>query len=302
MIKRGPARSEVLRIFASVGLLFTVLAQTAIARATDQNYSAKGMVLKVDAVHKTVVVSCQAIPGYMEAMVMPFEVRDAKQLDGLVAGTTIGFRLVVGKDSSHVEDIQVLTYQGLEVDPLTTRRLKLLNQTANPSAVKALAIGEQVPNFTLLDQNGRPVALSKFSGKVVALDFIYTRCALPDFCFRASNNFGQLQKRFRDQLGRNLMLLTVTFDPAHDQPEVLLKYAAIWKADPTWHFLTGSVSDVQRVCKLIGVDAFQDEGLMNHSLHTAVIDRRGKLVANIEGNQFTAGQLGDLVQAVLDSH
>jgi len=39
---------------------------------------------------------------------------------------------------------------------------------------------------------------------------------------------------------------------------------------------------------------------MNHSLHTAIIDRQGKLVANIEGNQFTANQLGDLTEAVLD--
>jgi protein SCO1/2 len=46
---------------------------------------------------------------------------------------------------------------------------------------------------------------------------------------------------------------------------------------------------------------FPDEGLMNHSLHTAVINRQGRLVANIEGNQFTADQLGDLTQSVLNS-
>jgi hypothetical protein len=50
---------------------------------------------------------------------------------------------------------------------------------------------------------------------------------------------------------------------------------------------------------MFGMDYFPDEGLMNHSLHTAIIDRQGKLVANIEGNQFTADQLGDLVRTVL---
>ncbi len=63
----------------------------------------------------------------------------------------------------------------------------------------------------------------------------------------------------------------------------------------------GRARDVQRVCHLFGVDFFPDEGLMNHSLHTAIIDRTGKMVANLEGNQFTADQLGDLMQAVLDS-
>jgi protein SCO1/2 len=58
-------------------------------------------------------------------------------------------------------------------------------------------------------------------------------------------------------------------------------------------------ADIQRVCRLFGVYAFPDEGLMDHSLHTVVIDRRGTLVANIEGNQFTAAQLGDLTGSVL---
>jgi protein SCO1 len=56
---------------------------------------------------------------------------------------------------------------------------------------------------------------------------------------------------------------------------------------------------VRRVCEMFGVEFFQDEGLMNHSSRTAVIDRRGTLMANIEGNEFTSKQLGDLVETVL---
>ena len=44
---------------------------------------------------------------------------------------------------------------------------------------------------------------------------------------------------------------------------------------------------------------FPDEGLFNHSLRTAVIDRRGRITASIEGNQYTPEQLGDLVRAQL---
>lgn len=94
----------------------------------------------------------------------------------------------------------------------------------------------------------------------------------------------------------------MTCDPQRDGPEKLTHYAENWKADPaTWHFLTGPVSDVQRVTKMFGIDYFPDEGLMNHSLHTAIIDRQGKLVADIEGNQFTADPLADLVQTVLST-
>jgi protein SCO1/2 len=103
-------------------------------------------------------------------------------------------------------------------------------------------------------------------------------------------------------MGRDLILLTVTFDPVRDQPERLAEYASQWNANPaTWHFLTGAVPDIARVCAVFGVDFFPDEGLMDHSSHTAVIDRLGRLVANIEGNQFTATQLGDLVDVTLNS-
>lgn len=266
----------------------------------EQRYPVTGMVVKVDQAQKSFVVSCLDIPGYMNAMVMPFGVREAKELNGLAPGTTVEFTLVVATESNYVEHVQIRRYDSVEQDPFTARRLKLLTALSHPASTKALNVGQTVPDFSLTDQIQRRISLAQFAGKVVAINFIYTSCALPNFCFRNSNNFGVLQRRFKEQMGKNLVLLTVTFDPQRDQPDVLARYAKNWKADPaTWHFLTGSVPDIQRVSGMFGVDYFPDEGLMNHSLHTAIIDRQGKLLANIEGNQFTAEQLGDLVQSVL---
>jgi len=265
-----------------------------------QEYSVTGMVLNVDRARLTFTASIQEIPGFMAAMAMPFEVRQGKDLDGLVPGASVAFILVVNGNSSYAGRIRVVRYQSTEQDPSAASRLKLLTQVAGGAPRKVLAIGETVPDFRLIDQMRRPLSLSDLRGKVVAVNFVYTTCALPNFCLRIANNFGVLQKRFKARLGRDLVLLTVTFDPVHDTPDVLGQYARRWDADPaTWRFLTGPVGDVQRVCHLFGVDVFPDEGLMNHSLHTAIINRRGRLVANIEGNQFTTDQLGDLTEAAL---
>jgi protein SCO1/2 len=51
---------------------------------------------------------------------------------------------------------------------------------------------------------------------------------------------------------------------------------------------------------MFGMDFWSNEGLVTHSLHTVIIDRSGRLVANLEGNAFTAKQLGDLLQTVMD--
>ena len=293
-----PRRSgqHVVRLIVAITL---VLAFVTGARAQQKQYVVNGMVLRVDSLRRSFVVSHDAIPGLMAAMTMPFDVRQPTELSGVVPGMTVSFTLVLGRETAHAEKIQVIRYQSVEQDPLTARRLKLL-QLLSGSPVKPLPVGTMVPDFTLTDQVRKRVSLSQFRGKVVAVNFIYTSCALPQFCFRVANHFGVIQKRFQERVGRDLILLTVTFDPGRDTPEKLAEYASQWKADPnTWHFLTGSVGDVQRVCNMFGVDFFPDEGLMSHSVRTAVLDRQGRLVANIEGNRYTALQLGDLVAATL---
>lgn len=266
-------------------------------------YSVKGIVLKVDKPHRTLVVSCQSIPGYMDAMVMPFSVHQPKELEGIAPGAAIDFTLVADEYAAYAEDIDIHDFETLEQDPLGARRLKLLDTIVAPAAQTPLVnVGQRVPDFALLDQNSQRVTLSQFSGRVVAITFMYTHCPLPNFCFRLSNNFGRLQKRFAGQMGRDLMLLSVTFDPQHDTPEILAKYGDIWKADPKgWRLLTGSQPDIEKLCHELGMNFWPDEGIMAHSLHTVILDRHGNLVANLEGNEFSADQLGDLVQTVLTS-
>jgi protein SCO1 len=97
-----------------------------------------------------------------------------------------------------------------------------------------------------------------------------------------------------------LVLMTIVINPDQDQGKALERYADTWKADPaTCHFLTGTLSDVRNIAGLFGMNFWADDGFLTHSFHTVVIDREGKLAANLEGNQFTAEQLGDLVETTL---
>ena len=265
-------------------------------------YPVTGLILSVDKPHRTFSASCSEIPGYMQAMVMPITVREPSALEGLKPSMFVDFTLVVDKDRSYAENVRVHEYENLAQEPLLVRRLELLarlDKTNPPPA--PVAIGAPVPDFTLTDQTGQRVSLSQFASKVVAVTFIYTSCPLPDFCFRLSNNFGRLQKRFAAKMGSDLVLLSISFDPVHDTPEVLAKYATTWRADAnSWHFLTGAPAEVKVVCRRFGLNFWPDEGSLAHSMHTLVIDRDGKLAANFEGNQFSAEQLGDFVETTLN--
>ncbi|MBI1789718.1 MAG: SCO family protein, partial [Acidobacteria bacterium] len=180
---------------------------------------ARGMVLQIDPARQTVLISHQEIPAYMSAMVMPFRARGSGELAGLYPGAQIDFQLVVRRGRSHIERIRL---RGVPPDGVVEDQGDRFRIPVPPNKI---AVGEVVPDFRLTDQAGRPVRLSDFRGKVVAVDFIYTRCPLPEVCPRLSANFARLQGRFAD-----LVLLSITLDPDHDTPEELARYARIWKA------------------------------------------------------------------------
>jgi protein SCO1/2 len=266
------------------------VAMVACAGCSNRRYPVSGMILRIDPAAQILLVSHGPIPGYMAAMAMPFHVRDPKLLSGLQPGMHIEFQLVVGKNESYVEQIRLPGGLQFEADA----------SLPAPAPSNQVSVGQPVPDFQLTDQANHAVKLSDFAGKVVAVTFIYTRCPLPDYCPRLSSNFARLQERFRDRLGRDLALLSVTFDPQYDRPEVLAKYGEQWKADPAgWRFLTGPVPEIRRVCGQFGVEFWPDQGQITHSMRTAIVDRQGRLAVNLNGKDFTPDELGDLVESVL---
>lgn len=287
------------RVFAA--LFLSLIALCCHAQDAVKHYPAFGIVLSVDSPHHSFTASIREIPGFMDAMVMPFNVRDAEELNAVRTGEIVDFTLAVGKDASWAENIRQHVFRNGDVESQESARLRLLQSLNAPRTnVRVLEAGDEVPDFNLVDQMGAPIHLSQFRGKVVALTFMYTKCPLPDYCFRLNNNFGNLQRRFADQLGKNIVFLSLSFDPVHDQPAVLAEYAKTWNADPRdWHFLTGPLPQVEQVCHEFNLNFWEEMGMITHTLHTVIIDRQGRVVADLEGNQFSAKQLGDLIQTTL---
>jgi len=266
-----------------------------------EQHTARGILLEVHPVEQSITVSCEPIPGYMEAMAMPFTVRGSENLKALVPGMTVSFDIVEGKHEAYAAHLHMVPVSNYEAEPTEARRLTFLHRVLDPSAnAKIVQVGQPVPDFTLTDQAREITHLSQFRGKVVALTFTYSRCPNPNYCFRLSNNLSILERRFRARIGTNLMLVTIVIDPDQDRDKALERYANTWKADPAaWRFLTGTVEEVRAAAEPFGMNFWNDEGFVTHSFHTVVIDRDGNLAANMEGNQFMASQLGDLVETVL---
>jgi protein SCO1/2 len=274
-------RLRVLRAF----VVPAVLAVTACA----SHHTTTGLVLRVDRPADIVTISHDPFPGFMDAMAMPFDLKGSARAAKLSPGDRVKFRLSMKSGRSWVDRVEVVSAAPVDAGLQNT-----------PAAPVLVPVGAAMPDFELTDQAGQAVSLAALKGKVVAVTFIYSRCPLPDYCPRMIENFKALRQRFEPRMNRDLVLLTVSFDPRYDTPEVLTKYASAQRAGgPGWHFLTGDPKRIERVCNAFGIQYWAEEGLITHSLQTAVIDRDGRLAATVEGKDFTPQQLGDLVGAVL---
>jgi protein SCO1/2 len=267
-----------------------LLLMAATAAGCTHRYDGRGVVLRIEPEARRITVSHDPISGYMDAMVMPFEVGGRAPQPAIAVGDRVTFRLNVRRHRSWLDTLAIVSAPRSDVGLL-----------ASPTRPVLVPVGGLIPDFTLRDHRGRDVSRSTFAGQTVVITFIYTRCPLPDYCPRMMGNLRAVAAQFPERLGRDLTLVTVTFDPRFDTPDVLAAYARAHRADaPGWVFLTGHEAAVNLLCDALGVERWPEEGLLTHTLQTAVVDREGRLAGTIEGRDYTSRQLVDLVASVLE--
>jgi protein SCO1/2 len=264
-------------------LLIAVLAATGCAK----RYRVEGLVLRVDPAQGTLTVSHREIPGYMPAMAMPFRAAPGEPLDTLHPGSRVEFELRAGRGGARARSIRVT-------------QANLIDGARLDDPPEKLVIGDLVPDFELIDQQGRATRLAGFGGKLVAVNFIYTRCPLPEVCPRLSASFAALQRRFRDRMPDKLALLSVTLDPGYDTPAVLERYAESIGA--RWRFLTGDQSRIDAVARRFGLLHWPEEGVIVHTSVTALIGPDRRLKALVEGSTYRLEQLCDLIEHLLEGN
>ena len=265
--------------------------------ANAKHYPLKGTVVSVDKAAKKAKIEHGEIPGFMEAMTMDFPIKEDWVWDELTTGSEVRADLVVTKDGFWLEKIGIIAAS----DP---------NKPAPPVNESFAQIGQEVPNFTLTDQDGKKISMKDYRGKALAITFIYRECPLPDYCIRMSRNFSDLANRFKNdpEAKEKVRLLSISFDPERDTPEKLKQYGLGYLGNQSpadfsiWQLAVGTDQQVRSIADFFGlryeVDA-NDKTQINHSLRTAVISPSGRVVKIYPGNEWTVDELArDLKAAV----
>jgi protein SCO1/2 len=262
-----------------------------------KRYPFTGRVISIDAQSQSALIEGDAIPGFMDAMAMPYKVKPESTLNHLTPGDSISAEVVVLQPKSD------------DAPPdYWLENVKVVGHTAPVTAASAPhmpAPGENIPDFAFTNQSGKRISFNQYRGKVLLVTFIYTRCPFPDFCPRMSSSFTEIYK----QLGTNpalagTRLLSISFDPQHDTPRVLRDYAfsvahthdvALFSR---WEFAAPTAADLPEIADFFALTVKPEGGLITHTLSTAVIGPDGKIVKWYHGSDW---QVSDLIKDVTET-
>ena len=247
--------------------------------ANEKRYELTGKVIAVEREKSQVTISHEDIKGYMPAMTMPFNVPSKTDLQILAPDDQVTATLVVDGSHSWLEDMVI------------TR------QSGNPSAMPAVVQGkegDEVPNFSLRNQDDREIRIHNYCGKALLLTFIYTRCPVPDYCTLMSNNFADVDRELGQdpELYAKTHLLSISIDPEYDTAKVLRSYGAAHtgryqkETFAHWEFAAGTKDQVKDIAGYFGLQYFPDQDQIIHGLRTVIINPDGKVAKIYSGNEW----------------
>jgi protein SCO1/2 len=149
-------------------------------------------------------------------------------------------------------------------------------------------------DYTLTNQFGEQVSLpDDYSGKVLVVGYVYTNC--PDICPMITYNMRDLQREFPGE--EDFHLISISFDPERDTPEVLHSYAESYSIDQTnWSMLTGEKGEVNEVLDKLGIatvktpSRFTDDNkevyFIDHTDKVSLIDKKGQVRNHYLGSEL----------------
>ncbi len=265
-------------------------AAPAAATGEIKTFPIRGKVVSVDAAKGSVVLDHEAIPGFMDAMTMSYKLKDANLASELHPGDRITAKLLVhktadGYEDGHLDEIVVTAQAKPDYKPAVQYHVP--------------AAGDAVPDFKLVNQDGKPIHLAQFKGRVLLLTFIYTRCPLADFCPRMNKNFAEINKALATdpKLYRGTHLLSISFDPEFDTPAILKSYGGVYTGDAKDKFAHWDFA-VPPAAGLDAMEQFFDLGVtpgetctLYHSLSTAVFGKDGTVRAWYPTNEWTTAEV-----------
>jgi protein SCO1/2 len=157
---------------------------------------------------------------------------------------------------------------------------------------------QNIPDAELIDQDGKSVHLytDLVKGRVAALSFIFTTCTT--ICPLIGADLGRLQTELGQALGEDIVLISVSVDPATDTPERMKAWGAQFGAKPGWSLLTGDKQTVDQLLKVVGL---YTPDIQSHSPFLVLVNDRTGDWTRVSALETPPAKIAEILQKMAET-
>tara|TARA_B100000029_G_scaffold409326_1_gene410851 strand:- start:1616 stop:2503 length:888 start_codon:yes stop_codon:yes gene_type:complete len=253
----------------------------------DQSYPFTGIIIKKFEDKKQMLIDHEAVPGFMDKMVMMFNIDSTVDIKKYNIGDSLNFNFYIlhqkdGPSKTWANELKIVGHRQLTEE-------ESYDDFFNED--NSIEIGEKLSDATFLNINNQEIKLSQWNGKFKFISFIFSRCPMPNFCPAVIMKNQYLANQFKEN--NNIEFIIISFDYKYDTPKVLDQaYGNIFNDYKNIHFLSSynHISDIMQITKEAGLGFSGiddgDEREIGHTLKSLLIDPNGILIESYSGDDW----------------
>ncbi|MBT3180179.1 MAG: hypothetical protein HOB40_10975 [Candidatus Marinimicrobia bacterium] len=260
--------------------------------ASEKSYPVKGTIIEIMADSLIIVIAHDTIPNLMMPMIMPFDLKNIQEVNGLTIGDSVHFEFIWGETITFARKFKKVGIGNLPEEE---------DDFFEDETYSERRIGEYIDDITLLNLDSSFVRLSDSDGKYRFISFVFTRCPMPNMCPAVVIKNDYLVKSFK--VNKNIEFIMISFDYRNDTPSVLKEfYGSAISGYDNWKVLssTGRIDDIYRLAKQSGCNFWGiEENKIGHTLQSFFIGPNRKLLGKWPGDSWRAGNVKNAITALM---
>jgi len=247
---------------------------------TPIKHSVTGVIKEIDITKNRLLIDHEEIPGFMDKMVMYFNLHKSIDINNFSVNDSLTFDLIINNKNSYTKNF---IFHGKSI--INDDDFFLSDDDKKYKLKKA---GEFIDDATFLTLDNKRVKLSDYKNKFIAISYIFSKCPMPNMCPAVILNNQYLSKQFKND---NIVFLLISFDYIYDTPDILKKsYESLSSENLIFLSSYNNVNDIFTLTQQSGVGFWGvEDNNIGHTMRTIIVDQNLMVVKAFDGFEWKPG-------------
>ena len=255
-------------------------------------YVVTGVIKEIQIEENKLLIDHDIIPGFMEPMVMFFNIHENVDMDNFNENDSIKFNLVITENSHYSLNFEIVGVSKKNDDE------EFLNDEND--IYKAYKVGDKLSNVSFQTTDNKLFEFEKdISSKLSIISYIFSRCPMPDMCPAIISH-----NQFLANIYPDINFILLSFDYLYDTPSILLEeYGELENKYHNIKFLSSynHYNDLVLLTKQSNLIFWGvDENNIGHTMRTLIIDKNNKIIKVYDGMDWKPGDVKNDIKNLLN--